>query len=77
MAIYSNASPSEVDLTGHTLEDVQAAIVHLEDLEVFVGQRSRLHPGPGWDIALGLVRRDLALLQAERLRRTVGHRLER
>ncbi len=65
MDIYSNASLAEIDLRARTLEDVQAAIVHMEDLEVFVGQRSRLHPGLGWDIALSLVRRDLGLLQAD------------
>ena len=62
-----------VDLAGCGLEDLVAATRHLEDLDIFVGQRSRMHPGPGWAAALELVRRDLAQLRAElALRRGVA-----
>ena len=57
--------PPPADLAGCSLEDLEAAIRHMEDLDVFVGQRSRMHPGPGWATALEMVRRDLALLRTE------------
>jgi hypothetical protein len=41
------------------LNDLLAAAGHLEDLEVFAGQRSRMHPGPGWDMVLEMLRCDL------------------
>lgn len=63
---------TDIDLRSCSLEDVAAAVRHLEDLDVFVGQRSRLHPGPGWALTLRLVRRDLALLQAEWAERTTS-----
>ena len=47
------------------LEDLVLAVRHLEDLEIFVGQRSRMHPGPGWDVVLRILRRDLAAVRAE------------
>ena len=47
------------------MEELRAVVVHLEDLEIFVGQRSRLHPGPGWATALAMVRRNLADALAE------------
>ena len=47
------------------LEDLVVAVRHLEDLEIFVGQRSRMHPGPGWDVVLRILRRDLAVVRAE------------
>ncbi len=56
---------TDINLRSYSLEEVAAAARHLEDLDVFVGQRSRLHPGPGWELALRLVRRDLELAQAE------------
>ena len=65
---------TDIDLQGYSLEDVAAAARHLEDLDVFVGQRSRLHPGPGWELALRLVRRDLALAQAELASRAAAGR---
>ena len=58
-------APAPVDLTDCGLDDLEAAARHLEDLDIFVGQRSRMHPGPGWAIALEMVRRDLAVLRAE------------
>ena len=45
---------------GRELGDLLAAARHLEDLEVFAGQRSRLHPEPGWDLVLEILRRELA-----------------
>ena len=56
-------------------QDLEAAAVHLEDLEIFVGQRSRMHPGPGWAVALSMVRSDLAALRAELAIRGVRGRL--
>ena len=53
------------DLTDCALDDLEAAARHMEDLDIFVGQRSRMHPGPGWAVTLALIRRDLALLRAE------------
>ncbi len=55
------------------MEDLEAATRHMEDLDIFVGQRSRMHPGPGWTTALEMVRRDLALLRVELAFRK-GHR---
>lgn len=57
-----------------TILDLDAAAVHLEDLEIFVGQRSRMHPGPGWAVALAMVRRDLAEVRAEIAMRGVAGR---
>lgn len=52
------------------LADLLAAARHLEDLEVFAGQRSRMHPEPGWDRVLEMLRRDLDVVVAEL--RTLG-----
>jgi hypothetical protein len=46
-------------------EDLVAACRHLEDLEIFAGQRSRLHPGPGWATVLLILRRELAAARLE------------
>lgn len=71
MTFLGNAAElAEIDLHDRALDEVKAALMHLEDLDVFVGQRSRMHPGLGWETALALVRRDLALLQGEVARRT-------
>ena len=59
------AVPPPADLAGCALEDLEAATRHMEDLDIFVGQRSRMHPGPGWATALEMIRRDLALLRTE------------
>ena len=56
---------TETDLQSQPVEELHAASVHLEDLEIFVGQRSRMHPGAGWATALALIRRDLAEVRAE------------
>ncbi len=48
-----------------SLNDLVVAGRHFEDLEIFVGQRSRLHPGPGWDIVLRMLRRDLEVVRGE------------
>ena len=48
-------------------DDLIAACRHLEDLEVFVGQRSRMHPGPGWALLLRTLARDLAEVRSELL----------
>ena len=61
---------TETDLPSQPVEELQAASVHLEDLEIFVGQRSRMHPGAGWAIALALIRRDLTDVRAEIADRT-------
>ncbi len=55
----------DVVLSSACAEDLRAAVVHLEDLEIFVGQRSRMHPGPGWAVALAMVREDLAMVQRQ------------
>ena len=65
----------EADLQAETLGNLDAAAVHLEDLEIFVGQRSRMHPGPGWAVALAMVRRDLAEVKAEIAVRRIAARL--
>ena len=48
-------------------DDLIAACRHLEDLEVFVGQRSRMHPGPGWALLLRTLARDFAEVRSELL----------
>ncbi len=53
------------DLADQTIEDLIAAIRHLEDLEIFAGQRSRMHPGPGWALVLTILRRELENVRAE------------
>ena len=58
-------SMSDADLTEFSQEDLAAAVIHLEDLDIFVGQRSRMHPGPGWAVALALIRQDLAQVKVE------------
>ena len=55
-----------------SLEDLVVAARHLEDLEIFVGQRSRLHPGPGWAVVLDILRQDLASLRATLRDRDAG-----
>ena len=65
---------ADTDLSAQTIEDLEAGAVHLEDLEIFVGQRSRMHPGPGWAVALALVRRDLAEVRTEIALRNVAGR---
>ena len=49
------------------LQDLVAAYRHLEDLQVFVGQRSRMHPGPGWALLLRVLARDLDEVRSELL----------
>jgi hypothetical protein len=61
-----------IQLETQSRDDVIAAGRHLEDLEIFVGQRSRLHPGPGWDIVLQILRQDLALVRAELVGRGIA-----
>ena len=53
------------DLGLYDLDDLVAAGRHLEDLEIFVGQRSRMHPGAGWAAALQMLRSDLAQVRSE------------
>lgn len=65
------------ELADLSLEDLVAACRHLEDLDVFVGQRSRMHPGPGWAPVLDMLRRDLDAVSAEMHRRGVGRRVGR
>lgn len=55
----------DIDLRACPIEELRAASIHLEDLDIFVGQRSRMHPGPGWATALAMIRRDLAAVKAE------------
>ena len=57
------------DLTAHSHEELVVAARHLEDLEVFVGQRSRMHPGLGWAAVLQMLRTDLQDVRAEQGRR--------
>ncbi len=63
--LSDSASDPSVDPAGCALDDLEAATRHMEDLDIFVGQRSRMHPGPGWATALAMVRRNLAQLRAE------------
>ena len=65
---------ADTDLSTQPIEDLEAGAVHLEDLEIFVGQRSRMHPGPGWAVALAMVRRDLAEVRTEIALRNVAGR---
>ena len=51
------------DLEQYDFNELVAAGRHLEDLEIFVGQRSRLHPGDGWAATLCMLRSDLAEVQ--------------
>jgi hypothetical protein len=67
---------TQTDLGTCAIEDLEAGAVHLEDLEIFVGQRSRMHPGPGWALALAMVRRDLADVRTELAIRSVSGRFE-
>ncbi len=53
------------------LDDLIAACRHLEDLEVFVGQRSRVHPGPGWTAVLHILARNLDEVRSELLLRNI------
>lgn len=53
------------DLTVYDMNDLIAAGRHLEDLEIFVGQRSRMHPGAGWAATLDVLRSDLAEVRVE------------
>ena len=55
----------DVDDTGYEFEDLVAAVRQFEDLDIFVGQRSRLHPGPGWALTLSLIRRELEVLRLD------------
>ncbi len=55
-----------------SLEDLAVAARHFEDLEIFVGQRSRLHPGPGWAVVLHILRRDLDMVRAQLRERQPG-----
>ena len=50
---------------GRDLRELLAAARHLEDLEVFAGQRSRLNPEPGWKLVLEILRRELAAVVVE------------
>ncbi len=60
---------NDTDVQNSSMEDLNAARMHLEDLDIFVGQRSRMHPGPGWALALAMVREDLAIVRRELVRR--------
>ena len=63
------------ELGGYDLGELVAAGRHLEDLEIFLGQRSRMHPGAGWAAALAILRSDLAEVQAELVERKLVVRL--
>jgi hypothetical protein len=51
--------------TDDRLNQLLGAARHLEDLEVFAGQRSRMHPEPGWDLVLEALRRELHVVVQE------------
>jgi hypothetical protein len=53
------------DTEEQRLQQLLGAARHLEDLEVFAGQRSRMHPEPGWDLVLDALRRELDSVVAE------------
>ncbi len=58
------SGPVAHELGLYDLEELVAAGRHLEDLEIFIGQRSRLHPGAGWAAALDMLRADLVEVHA-------------
>ncbi len=60
----AEAACAEAEFRSCTLEDLVVARRHLEDLEIFVGQRSRLHPGLGWALVLRMLSCDLAQVKA-------------
>ncbi len=64
-----NDEPPQPCLCHQPREDLIAGARHLEDLEIFVGQRSRMHPGPGWALVLGILRRELETVRTELLSR--------
>ena len=57
------ASPS--GLAGYPSDELVRARMHFEDLEIFVGQRSRMHPGPGWATVLAMLAVDRLAIEAE------------
>ncbi len=63
------ADPTALD--GFALEELILAGRHLEDLEIFAGQRSRMNPEPGWDPVLRLLARDLEVVRLALAR--LGH----
>jgi hypothetical protein len=63
------------ELADQSIDDLVAAIRHLEDLEIFTGQRSRMHPGPGWALVLTILRRELEVMRTEFQARTASQRL--
>jgi hypothetical protein len=66
---HSTRRDDEPILRDQSHEDLIAGARHLEDLEIFVGQRSRMHPGPGWALVLSIVRRELVTVRTELRRR--------
>lgn len=59
------------DLGGCLSDELLRARMHFEDLEIFVGQRSRMHPGPGWDTVLAMLAADREAIEAELTQRGV------
>ncbi len=53
------------DLANCPSDELVRARMHFEDLEIFVGQRSRMHPGPGWATVLAMLAVDREAIEAE------------
>ena len=59
------------DIANCPSDELVRARMHFEDLEIFVGQRSRMHPGPGWATVLAMLAADREAIEAELTRRGV------
>ena len=66
-------SDNAVTMELEAWDDLIAGVRHLEDLEIFVGQRSRMHPGPGWALVLQILRQDLETVRTELVDRGDQH----
>ncbi len=59
------------NLASRPSDELVRARMHFEDLEIFVGQRSRMHPGPGWATVLAMLAAGREAIEAELTRRGV------
>ena len=53
------------DIPNCPSDELVRARMHFEDLEIFVGQRSRMHPGLGWATVLARLALDREAIEAE------------
>lgn len=56
-------------LDQRSLEDLQAASIHLEKIEAQVARESRMNPGPGWGPVIDILERNRIDLEQEIKRR--------